>query len=390
MILLAALAGCAGLDKLPPQVALECPPSEPPISGLVAVEVSASDARPGLGGLHLLVDEQPHQAISAAGPKTASTWTLDTSSLEDGVHNLHAVAYDASRRENAAESSCHIVTDNTPPTVRLATTSRAVDQGDTLAVFLQLEEEPLSISGSLFDQPLDLHRVNQQPPTWRALVGVAHDRQARAWPLTVRATDASGNAGEQVFEVTVRPVEFEYVGTVYLSPEDQREMADREGYLAARERRFEAYRAPIPDQVWSGAFQRPAAGRVSSAYGVYRAYSTGDRSHHTAIDISNRPGTPIYAANDGVVTLSEFMHTFGNAVVLGHGQGLSTSYSHLSERLVEQGQRVTRGQLIGRMGSTGLSTGPHLHWGMIVHDVSVDPAQWETSAMEYSEALAFE
>ena len=385
------LLACVGLDKAPPEVWLDCPPAEPPLSGLAAFSISAEDPRPGLGGLHVLVDEIPRETVPLSGALTARhDWVLDTAALHDGPHIVHVVAYDAARRENAANASCTVEVDNTPPAIAIARASRSARQGGTLAVFLQLDEEPLAVSGELFGEALALHRLDVTPPTWRALVGVPHDQPSGETPLTLRATDRFGNAGAREVPVTVEGVEFPYAGMVYLSPDDQDEMNDREGYIKARDRRAEAYATPIPDPIWSGTFQRPTQGRLTSAYGVYRAYNTGAKSYHTAIDIANQPGTPIYAANDGVVTLSEMMHTFGNAVVLGHGQGLSTSYSHLLDRSVEQGQRVEKGQLIGRMGSTGLSTGPHLHWGMIVHGVSVDASEWEARSYEYEAGIPFE
>ena len=385
------LLGCVGLDKTPPEVWLSCPPSDPPLSGMAAFSIEAADPRPGLGGLHVMVDEVPHQAVPLGGALTADHgWAIDTSGLYDGPHIVHVVAYDAARRENAANDSCSVEVDNTPPTIAVASSSLRARQGGTLSVFLQLQEEPVAVSGELLGEPLALHRLDVTPPTWRALVGVPHDQEAGELSLTLRATDRSGNAGARQVPVRIEAVDFPYAGMVYLSPDDQDEMNDRDGYIKARDRRAAAYATPIPDQIWSGLFQRPAQGRLTSAYGVYRAYNTGAKSYHTAIDIANQPGTPIYAASDGVVTLSEMMHTFGNAVVLGHGQGLSTSYSHLLERTVEEGQRVQGGQLIGRMGSTGLSTGPHLHWGMIVHGVSVDASEWEARSHEYEAGMPFE
>ena len=80
-----------------------------------------------------------------------------------------------------------------------------------------------------------------------------------------------------------------------------------------------------------------------------------------------------------MVTLAEELHIYGKVVILSHGQQVSSSYNHLHTIEVEVGDHVERGQVIGRMGSTGQSTGSHLHWGMVANGIAVDPAEWMTS-----------
>jgi len=125
---------------------------------------------------------------------------------------------------------------------------------------------------------------------------------------------------------------------------------------------------------------QPLEGRITSEYGRYRARPDGTRSHHDAIDIGAPTGAPIRAASDGVVLVSAFQPMHGNAVILGHGQEVTTSYNHMSGLAVEAGQQVKQGEIVGWVGSTGQSTGPHLHWGLVVDEVAVNPAQWETEA----------
>jgi murein DD-endopeptidase MepM/ murein hydrolase activator NlpD len=96
---------------------------------------------------------------------------------------------------------------------------------------------------------------------------------------------------------------------------------------------------------------------------------------HKGIDIANRKGTPIYAADSGVVTFSGRSGGYGNLVKISHG-GLLTYYGHLSSRSVSVGQNVKRGQLIGYMGSTGNSTGSHLHFEVRVNGTAVNPRRY--------------
>jgi len=140
-----------------------------------------------------------------------------------------------------------------------------------------------------------------------------------------------------------------------------------------RAEREAAYAWAQPEQLWSGEMLRPVTdGRISSSFGRYRTYSDGKKSHHTGTDIAARTGTPVLAAGAGEVRFAGEQAIFGNVVIVNHGQGLSTSYNHLSAIHVATGQRVTAGAHIGDVGTTGQSTGPHLHWGVVLGGTAVD------------------
>ncbi len=112
----------------------------------------------------------------------------------------------------------------------------------------------------------------------------------------------------------------------------------------------------------------------TSGYGVRSDPFRGSAAMHAGIDLAGPLGTPIYATADGVVGRSEWNSGgYGNLVELDHGQGIQTRYGHLSRRMVEPGQRVRRGQLIGLMGSTGRSTGSHLHYEVRIEGRAVNP-----------------
>jgi murein DD-endopeptidase MepM/ murein hydrolase activator NlpD len=115
----------------------------------------------------------------------------------------------------------------------------------------------------------------------------------------------------------------------------------------------------------------------SAPYGQRRTYGASPAlSAHAGQDFSVAAGTPVYAPADAVVALAEPLFVRGNAVVLDHGQGVYTGYWHLSEIGVKEGDHVTAGQLLGKVGSTGLSTGAHLHWELRIAGLPVDPLQW--------------
>ncbi|MGQ9491126.1 MAG: LysM peptidoglycan-binding domain-containing M23 family metallopeptidase [Anaerolineae bacterium] len=115
----------------------------------------------------------------------------------------------------------------------------------------------------------------------------------------------------------------------------------------------------------------------TSPFGSRRTYGNSPVvSAHAGEDFSAPPGTPVYAPAEGRVVLAEQLFVRGNAVVLDHGNGVYTGYWHLAELGVAEGDQVARGQLLGKVGSTGLSTGAHLHWELRVLGMAVDPLQW--------------
>ena len=130
-------------------------------------------------------------------------------------------------------------------------------------------------------------------------------------------------------------------------------------------------------RAWTEPFAAPARGRITSPYGTPRQYTPGTPiSYHSGIDYGSPSGTPIYAVNAGQVAFVGNYAVRGNITVLNHGLGLYTAYLHQSKILVKVGQKVARGQKIGEIGSTGLSTAPHLHLEFRLRGVAVSPLEW--------------
>lgn len=121
-------------------------------------------------------------------------------------------------------------------------------------------------------------------------------------------------------------------------------------------------------------FAWPADGRISGVYGSQRILNGEPRRPHYGLDIAAPTGTPVYAPADGLVTLAHGdMYFSGGTLIVDHGHGLTSSFLHLSEILVEAGQRVEQGDLIARIGASGRASGPHLDWRMNWLDRRVDP-----------------
>jgi murein DD-endopeptidase MepM/ murein hydrolase activator NlpD len=130
------------------------------------------------------------------------------------------------------------------------------------------------------------------------------------------------------------------------------------------------------DKRWSGRFIRPVNGRISSGYGMRTHPIFRVRRMHHGIDIAAPHGTPIFAADSGVVVEAGYIRGYGNTVIIDHGGGVATLYAHCSTILVGVGQEVQRGQMIARVGSTGYTTGPHLHFEIRINGDPVNPAEY--------------
>ncbi|MDH7493418.1 MAG: M23 family metallopeptidase [Candidatus Saccharicenans sp.] len=133
------------------------------------------------------------------------------------------------------------------------------------------------------------------------------------------------------------------------------------------------YSTTSPDWLAAGPFMLPCEGKLTPNFGQQRIYNNVPRSVHTGVDIAVPAGHPIQAMNSGRVVLASDLYYSGKTVIIDHGLGLFSSYSHLSKLLVRRGELVRAGQVVGLAGSTGLSTGPHLHWAVRIYEARVDP-----------------
>ncbi|MDF5711404.1 MAG: M23 family metallopeptidase [Nostoc sp. S4] len=154
-------------------------------------------------------------------------------------------------------------------------------------------------------------------------------------------------------------------------------------------KRVAAFKAlQTPEKYWNGVFLRPNAGRMSTNYGVRRYYNGkfAEDYYHRGLDYAGAAGSAVIAPAAGRVALvgrvSQGFRIHGNVVGIDHGQGVTSIFMHLSRINVKEGDFVKAGQLIGAVGATGAATGPHLHWGLYVNGLSVDPTPWRTKVVK--------
>lgn len=200
----------------------------------------------------------------------------------------------------------------------------------------------------------------------RALLPVSLEIRTGSHPLVVRC-----QSKEVPFEVIVVEGRFSEsrlrVDPKFSSPPPARVTQENATIAAGFDR-------GRPWRIWKHPFVVPTRTALTSSFGVRRVFNGKIASRHRGIDLGGPRGTPVVAANDGVVTLvSDNFFYVGNMVLIDHGHALFTVYLHLDEAQVKSGQAVQRGDVLGTIGSTGRVTGPHLHFGVKLNGIYVNP-----------------
>jgi len=208
------------------------------------------------------------------------------------------------------------------------------------------------------------------------VIGVGADKPPGVYTATILLLDAAGGVLTRL-GATVEVVDTAYAVEAITLPPDQSALLDPALSEQEAATRAAIYSQQTPEQFWAGVFLRPLPGPISSQYGVGRSYNGGPvASFHRGTDFALDEGTPVGAANSGMVVFSGELPIRGLSVILDHGGGVFTAYHHLSAASVSEGQFVSTGDLVGFVGASGLSTGPHLHWELVAGGVEVDPMLW--------------
>jgi len=200
----------------------------------------------------------------------------------------------------------------------------------------------------------------------------AFDRDS-AGTLVLSAQLQSGQTTREELHISPREWNIQRVNVA------KRPSGSSEAWWRRREPEYNAIvaaRAQVTGaQGWKQDFIWPVKGRISGLFGRQRIYRGGEAgSYHSGIDIAPGNGVPYVAPADGVVVLARTGFSLeGGLIIIDHGGGLNSAFLHSSRIVVEEGQAVRQGQHIGNVGSTGRSTGPHLHWGLKWNDARLDP-----------------
>lgn len=247
--------------------------------------------------------------------------------------------------------------------------------GDTLSVVIQVNSSS------------DTPTVSVQQKNYPAFP-MGNNRFRALLPTTpldkagVRQIQVAGDGQVQNLSVQVRSRVFP-TQSIWLPPGKDSEGTDAEFD------RVDAFKALVtPQKFWNGPLLRPNSGEITTIYGVRRYYNGvfANDYYHRGVDYAGSYGSPVVAPAAGRVSLvgreSQGFKIHGNVVGIDHGQGVASILMHLSRIDVKEGDLVQAGQVVGGLGSTGASTGPHLHWGLYVNGQAVDPVPWRQQGVE--------
>lgn len=235
--------------------------------------------------------------------------------------------------------------------------------------------EGTTVTGSLGDYPLAFFTENGE--TYLALQGLHAREPVGLKALSISGTLPDGTPFAHTQMISVLSGNYHYEDIVGVPQNTvgvgitEEETQLLEGYTDQATAR----------RLWEGPFHIPVPPELDGAYASYfggrRSYNdSGYFYFHSGLDYFSVMGGNIYAAAPGKVVYQGSLLLHGNTTLIDHGWGVYTLYAHQSEFLVQQGDQVTTGQLIGRVGSTGRSSGPHMHWEVWVGGIQVDPLDW--------------
>lgn len=213
----------------------------------------------------------------------------------------------------------------------------------------------------------------------RAIIGTMPEQKLGDYDLVVNRIAPDGRTENRTFNITVSRRVYPKV-SFWLKPSKKKLLApdlvtDEWGQIEAK------LLKESPDKLWSGLFKKPVPGITTMAFGTREYVNNNPRGRHRGQDFRAPLGTRVLAPSRGRVIVAEHFKAFGGTVVIDHGQGINTLYFHLSKIVAKVGEEVETGDILGLSGNTGISSGPHLHWGMSVHNVRVDPLQWVKTVM---------
>src|SRR5581483_27256 len=255
----------------------------------------------------------------------------------------------------------------------IALDPQVVQQGETLTIAVTTPNVS-QVLGTFDQQDLKFNRIGDR---WVALAGISRcANYVGNYPVNLTVRDALGNPQQVQFDVHVNPGNFD-VQDLTLTPQ-MSALLDPAIMNAENARVGQTVSIYTPGQMWTGKFRLPLDiqnPRISTTFGERRSYNGGKPGlcGHEGTDYAVPGGTPVYAPAAGVVVMATPLKVRGNVVFIDHGRGVFSAFYHLSAILATNGQRVQAGDLVGKVGTTGFSTGDHLHWSMWVNGVYVNP-----------------
>lgn len=208
---------------------------------------------------------------------------------------------------------------------------------------------------------------------YHALLGISRYTPPGTYTAKLNVVYESGETESIAFKIFVRKADFKksivnFTGEKKTLASNTKQLSNEASIIG------KTFKKVTRKPLFKKPFILPVADpRITSEFGAYRVYNGVPKSKHAGTDFGGPVGTPILATNAGLVILSTVFDQHGNTIMIDHGLGIISIYNHLDARLVKQGDWVNQGQQIGTLGNTGITTGPHLHWGIGIQNERVNP-----------------
>jgi murein DD-endopeptidase MepM/ murein hydrolase activator NlpD len=261
-------------------------------------------------------------------------------------------------------SSAGIAAAQDPAPVPLVTLSpKKAGPGDILVITIKNTRGP--VEGTFNKKRI---HFNVSKRSFKAVVGIDLNSEPGTYPLEMMI-----NGNKLLKDITIKKKKYPLQRLTL--PEDMVVLTPENEARVEREQKKMAILWPVDSlRIWTGNFIDPLPGKeTGTVFGTRRIINSIPKNSHTGVDITADEGDPVRAPNDGVVVLVDDQFYSGKSVVLDHGQGIYTMFFHLSKINIKYGQAVMKGDVIALVGSTGRSTGAHLHWGARIQGARVDP-----------------
>lgn len=414
LIVIGALAAGAWylrprFESEPPRIALS---SDADMAGLAPLEIVVTDTGTGLksvaatlsqgGTEHPIASEQFSQPV---GEKKIAVALAKVAGVKEGPAVLRVTARDASLWHtfsgNEAVLEKNLTIDITPPRLELIADDRYVNFGGVGVIVYKASADTAASGVKMGEHffPGFPGQVKAHPDHFLALFAHPYNAPPEARPTLV-ATDKAGNTREMRIAYELKNVKYKK-STIAVSDRFLQnkiaplltDAAARQGspkdiFVAVNKRlrkenedRIAAVtKKSTPSILWKGAFSQLSNSKVEANFADLRTYTYNkepiDTAYHVGYDLSVTKHYPAEAANSGVVAFTGDLGIYGNTVILDHGLGLFTLYSHLGSIDVKVGDAIAARQVIGRTGETGLAAGDHLHYGVYLQGVAVLPVEW--------------
>jgi murein DD-endopeptidase MepM/ murein hydrolase activator NlpD len=261
------------------------------------------------------------------------------------------------------------------PLISVDILNKTPKQGD--AVWIKIKSSKKIESGTIMlnKKKFKLFQKSNGSMNYLSCIGISRFATPSKATLGFRFIFSDGSQYTTQLPITIAAANFKQEH-ITLKPKKYKISQDKTSRKNENRLIEQKFSTVTPAKKFHNEFLWPLAGRISSKFGTQRVYNNTPGWSHSGTDISAKEGTPIQASQSGTIVLSKSLNVHGNTVMINHGWGIVSIYNHLHQLNVKLNDKVTKGDIIGTVGSTGIATGPHLHFGISIQSIRVDPEEW--------------